>query len=257
MVDCVAAEITRESAVQQGTHAKQAKVWKRWSKYNKCIGNNDLFLIFFSGHQQIKIIRAFVLALSEGQFSGPAYDQLVDNTISSTVSYVCTTFRENGFPNPSLDKDARTGLLLQQHPAEKHKKSITMCVITEIGKKTISELSIVVFQFACLTIFFASQSWEYLKVPAAVQQQTTTILQLQNIRFFRDGKLISHNDAELEFSDCISLTFEKQKKDKKMNTVTQMALGDVKLCLVHAAAAIVWQIRVYPELTADSPILQS
>jgi hypothetical protein len=63
MVDCIAAEITRESAVQQGTHAKQARAWKGWCKYNKCIGNNNLSLEHFSQHQRIKIIGAFALAL--------------------------------------------------------------------------------------------------------------------------------------------------------------------------------------------------
>jgi hypothetical protein len=113
-----------------------------------------------------------------------------------------------------------------------------MCVIAEIVKKTISKLSIAVSQLTCLAIFFACRSCKYLKVSAADQQQTT-ILQLCNIRFFWDGKLISHDDAELEFSDCVSFTFKKQKKDKKMDTVTQMALGNVKLCPICAAAAIV------------------
>jgi hypothetical protein len=128
-----------------------------------------------------------------------------------------------------------------------------MCVIAEIRKKTISELSITVSQLNCLATFFACQSCEYLKVPAA-DQCRTTILQLHIIRFFRDSKLISHNNAELEFSDCILLTFEKQKKDKKMDTVTQMASGDIKLCPVCAAAAIIRRIRDYPGTTVDTPI---
>ncbi len=180
MLDCIAAEITHESAVQGGTHAKQARAWKRWCEYNKRIRNNDLFLEFFFWHQRIKIIGAFALALCKGQFSGPAYDQLVESTVSGTISYLCATFRENGFPNPSLDKDARTGFLLQQlcwgfknaDPAEQHQKAIPMCVIAEIGKKTLSELSIAIFQLACLAIFFACWSCEYLKVPAAQQQRT-------------------------------------------------------------------------------------
>jgi hypothetical protein len=260
MVDCIAAEITRESAVQRGTHAKQALAWKRWCKYNSCIGSKDLFLESFSKHQRIKIVGAFALALWEGWFSGPAYDRLVESTISGTVSYVCATFRENGFPNPSLDDDARTGFLLQRlyrgfknaDPAEKHQKTIPMSVIAEIGRKTISELSIAVSQLTSLAIFFACRSCEYLKVPAADQCQTT-ILRLHNIRFFRNGELINHDDDELEFSDCVSLTFEKQKKDKKMDTVTQIASGDTKLCPVRSAAAIVRRIRGYNGTTADTP----
>jgi hypothetical protein len=54
----------------------------------------------------------------------------------------------------------------------------------------------------------------------------------------RDGKLITHNDAELEYFDAVSLTFEKQKKDEKIDTITQMASGEVKLCPVRAAATV-------------------
>jgi hypothetical protein len=42
--------------------------------------------------------------------------------------------------------------------------------------------------------------------------------------------------------DAVLLTFKKQKKYEKMDTITQTALGDVKLCPVRAAAAIVKQI---------------
>ncbi len=249
MADCIVVEITRESAVQRKTHKKQARAWKHWGEYNKFIGNKDLFLESFSWHQQIKLIRAIALALHEGWFSGPAHDKLVESTVSGTIQYVCTTFRENSFPNPSFNEDAISGFILQQlywafrkaDPAEKHQKEVPMCVIAKIGKKTLSELSIAVFQLACLAIFFACQSCKYCKVPPAKQGQTT-ILCLQNIRFFRDGKLIDHNNPELEYLDAVSLTFEKQKKDEKMDTITQMALGDVKLCPVRAAAAIVKQI---------------
>jgi hypothetical protein len=113
MADCIAVEITRESAFQRKTHEKQARAWKRWGEYNKFIGNVDLFLESFSWHQWIKLIRAFALALCEGQFSGPAHDKLVESTASGTIKYVCTTFRENGFPNHSFNKDARSGFILQ------------------------------------------------------------------------------------------------------------------------------------------------
>ena len=97
-----------------------------------------------------------------------------------------------------------------------------MYAINELKKKQISELCIAMFQLTRLTIFFACRSCEYLKVPAVEQQQRTTILQLRNIRFFRDGTIVNHNNAELEYSDCVLLTFKKQKKDKKMDTITHM-----------------------------------
>ncbi len=39
-----------------------------------------------------------------------------------------------------------------------------------------------------------------------------------------------------------------------MDTITQMALGDIMLCLVRAAAAIIRRIRDYPGTTVDTPI---
>jgi hypothetical protein len=143
MADCIAAEITRESAVQRKTHDKLARAWECWGEYNKFIRNKDLFLKSFAWHQQIKLIGVFALALREGRFSGPAHDKLVESTISGTIQYVCATFIENGFPNPSFDKDARSGFILlglycafhKADPAEKHQKAIPMCVIAKIGKK--------------------------------------------------------------------------------------------------------------------------
>jgi hypothetical protein len=93
------------------------------------------------------------------------------------------TFRENSFPNPLLDDNARTGFLLQRlyrgfknaDPAERHQQAVPMSVIAKIGRKEISELSITVSQLTRLAIFFACRSCEYLKVPAAKQQRTTIL----------------------------------------------------------------------------------
>jgi hypothetical protein len=45
-----------------------------------------------------------------------------------------------------------------------------------------------------------------------------------------------------------------QKKDKKNDTTTQMASGDITLCPVHAAADIVRRIQSYPGANNDTPI---
>jgi hypothetical protein len=86
-------------------------------------------------------------------------------------------------------------------------------------------------QLTTLAIFFAMRSCKYLKVTQA-EKQRTKILRLRNLRFFKNGKLVEHDDPHLEFSDCISITFKMQKKDKKNDTITQMASGDVNMCPV-------------------------
>jgi hypothetical protein len=97
------------------------------------------------------------------------------------------------------------------------------------------------------------QSCKYLKVTQAEKRQTD-ILRLCKLSFFRDRKLIKHNDHHLEFSDCISITFEMLKKDEKNDTVTQMSSGDVNMCPVRMGATIVHRIRSYKGANNDTPI---
>jgi hypothetical protein len=52
---------------------------------------------------------------------------------------------------------------------------------------------------------------EYLKVPRAEQGRTKLLL-LRNIRFVRNGKNVSHDDPELELSDCIAITEEGREE---------------------------------------------
>jgi hypothetical protein len=66
------------------------------------------------------------------------------------------------------------------------------------------------------------RSCEYVEVSQQGKRHTN-ILKLQNLCFFKNRKLIKHNNPNLEFADWISVTFERQKKDKKNNTVTHMA----------------------------------
>jgi hypothetical protein len=58
----------------------------------------------------------------------------------------------------------------------------------------------------------------------------------------------------LEYADCLNVNFEMQKKDEKNDTTTQMASGDISLCPVRAAAAIVRRIRSYPGAKDNTPV---
>ena len=57
-----------------------------------------------------------------------------------------------------------------------------------------------------------------------------------------------------QISECICITFGMQKREEKDDTATQMASGDITLCPVRAAAAIVRRIRSYPGANNDTPI---
>jgi hypothetical protein len=116
-------------------------------------------------------------------------------------------------------------------PAEEHQNAIPLSVISELGKKTILDLSTAVFELTGLRISFACRSCEYLKVSAA-EQRRTKILSLQNIQCFKEGRLLAHDHDELDLRNG-------KKKDEKMDTITQMASGNVTLFQVCLAASIV------------------
>ncbi len=97
------------------------------------------------------------------------------------------------------------------------------------------------------------RSCKYVKVTQQ-EKRRTEILRLRNLRFFNNGRLVPHDDPNLEYSNCLNITFKMQKKDEKNNTTTQMASGDITLFPVRAAAAIVRSIRLYPGANNDTPI---
>jgi len=115
VADCVAAQIARERAVERGTHEKQDRVWRRWKEYTRSIGiKEDLFLENFSRDHRHIIIGAFAMAVRESSFSRASHERLAAGTVKDTVQHVCATFRENGYPNPSIDDNGLPAFILQR-----------------------------------------------------------------------------------------------------------------------------------------------
>jgi hypothetical protein len=126
-------------------------------------------------------------------------------------------------------------------------------VLIEVAKNRLTETRRAYGQLGLAAFFFACRSCEYLKVPQA-EKRRTDILRIRNIRFFKDGKELKHNDPNLEYADCVSITFEWQKKDERMDSVTQLTTGDILLCPVRLWAAIVKRILRYPGANEDTPV---
>ncbi len=189
MADLVAAEIACEGAVTGSTHKNQAWLWQQFSKYLDSIGlGHDFFLESFTRSQRNKIIGAFAMALRQGQYSGKAYATLALGTIQNTISDISLTFRENGRPNPTKDKDLQLSFILQRQfwafknadPKEKQQKAIPACIITEIAKRKLMELQCATLQLTILAFFFAMHSCEYVKVTQQ-EKHRMEILWLQNL----------------------------------------------------------------------------
>ena len=201
------------------------------------------------------------MAMRGGRFSGPAYDTLAEGTIRGAVSFVASSFRESYRPNPTKDEDGELGRLLSRQfrayrnedPNPVQQKAVPVCVFRELLKNKITETKRAIGQLGGGAFFFAKRSCEYLKVPQS-EKRRTDVLRMRNIRFFRSGRLMDHLDPQLEYADCVSKTFEWQKKDERMDTVTQMASGDRFLCPVRLDAALVRRIRSYPGSSDDTPL---
>jgi len=72
---------------------------------------------------------------------------------------------------------------------------------------------------------------------------------LRNISFFKKGRRLIPSDA-----DCVSITFELQKKDAKFDMVSQHRSNDPLLCPVKIWAKIVKRIYSYPTSSPDTPV---
>jgi hypothetical protein len=77
---------------------------------------------------------------------------------------------------------------------------------------------------------------------------------MRNIRFFKDSAILPLSHPDLEFLDCVSLTFERQKRHDKNDTVTQEATSISVLCPVCFAAGLVRRIGSYPGTSSDTNI---
>ncbi len=97
------------------------------------------------------------------------------------------------------------------------------------------------------------RSCEYSKVPKEEQRQTK-LLCLRNITFIKGGDTLSHTSPGLNLADCVSITFECQKNERKEDTVTQWRTSDTSLCPVKLWASVVTRILSYEGTNKDSPV---
>ena len=63
-------------------------------------------------HRHI-ITGTFAMAVRDVRFSRASHERLAAGTVKDTMQYVCATFRENGYPNPSIDNDGLPAFILQ------------------------------------------------------------------------------------------------------------------------------------------------
>jgi hypothetical protein len=101
--------------------------------------------------------------------------------------------------------------------------------------------------------FFAMRSCEYSSV---AERGKTKLLTVGNIRFYtRDRTEISHLDPTLQLiAEYVTVTFEDQKNNHKMETRTQQRTGDPVLCPVLAWSNVVTRILASPNTSPATTV---
>ena len=262
MADLFAAASARETAVGRKTHENEARAWDRYTRWCELVGiGDDPFLDGFSRQHRIEIMGAFAVAIREGRFSRRNDDPLAQKSVANTLNFVAATFREHGREDPKKDVDNNVARLLRRQlrsykkddPKKVEQKALPLCVIRLILSDRSSELQRAMGDLVAAAHFWAMRSCEYLKVPKQDQRQTK-LLCLRNIAFIRDGKHIDHSSPNLHRADCVSVTFEQQKNERKWDTVTQWKTADPVLCPVKIWASIVRRILSYDGTNQNSPV---
>ena len=262
LVDTLAAAATGEEAVTGKTQEDQDRVLCGWERYCDSIGigEGDYYLKDFSRGEWIRLMRACVVALRQGRFSGAAHCTLAESTVRGTISFLEQAFRDNDCPNPTKDEDGNLGRLVSRlftafkkgDPNLKQQKALPIGVLREVAKLQVTETQRAITQFVIST-FFSMRSCEYLLVPQC-EKRRTDILKMKNIRFLMKRLLLLHDSPNLEFADCVSVTFKFQKKDEQNDTLTQIYSEDDLLCPVRSWAAVVRRIRRYPGSNDNTPV---
>jgi hypothetical protein len=98
---------------------------------------------------------------------------------------------------------------------------------------------------------FATRSCEYVQVSGPRKMK---LLAIKNINFYRGNRRLNHTDPLLHMSECVSITFELQKKETKNGTITQHRSTDTLLCPVKIWARIIRRLISYPSSTPDTPV---
>jgi hypothetical protein len=179
-------------------------------------------------------------------------------TLSKHPNFVFNQLRQGGTAfklaaqaDPRLDTNGKLTFILQRQlwgyrapdPREKPQVAITGTVLRQFHKLAVSPFDKALCQLFIGAFFFAVRSCEYIKVQGPRKNK---LLTLKNIRFFNGNRLVKYSDPKLHHAECVSITFELQKRDTKNDIITQQKSGDAVLCPVKTWAGIVRRISSYP-----------
>ena len=163
-------------------------------------------------------------------------------------------------PDPRLDREHKLAFVLQRQfrsyknndKPEVPQAAMTGSILREFYKLSSSSSSDrALCELFIGAFFFAMRSCEYVKVSG---YRKTKVLQVKSIRFFKGKKALKHSDPLLHMADCVSITFEFQKRDTKNDIITQHRSGNPILCPVRVWASIIHCLLSYASTTQETTV---
>jgi hypothetical protein len=217
MADCIAAQAARETAVTGKTHKDQARSWK------SCQIGSRL---------NLKCHLTCMSDLLQTWPTQPIPGRQRQAWIPFTIG---TKSIQEGGPKREAPEGNCYVSNISPSQATDLQTPPSHCPVDRIG------------HVLCILILRLSES------PPGQTTSDGTTLHAEH-SFFKEGKIIPHTHPDLEFADCISITFKCQKREEKLKTVTQESLGDSVLCPVRFAAGLVQRIWSYKKMDSSTQV---
>ena len=212
------------------TYEKQIAHFKKWEQHIEQTGLQDVWLRSLSTADKNFIIAGFAQEIRENNYSKTKVKKkLMADTVAATISSVSSTFRENGFCNPTLDEDNQRSIFLKRQlrgfkredPLPQGQQCLPLSFFKSLYEDKSSTLNIALGQLISGALFFACRCCEYSRVSNDEKRKTKT-LTLENLKFFKN--FIEIQDInKIHQGDFIQITFISQKNRNKtsINNSTQ------------------------------------
>jgi hypothetical protein len=262
----VAAQLTSVQAVTECTSQKQTRYWGYYVNYLQQIElDGDPFLDEFDRFDRQRVLGAFAAAVRRNGVQTYANASKasppVSGTIRATLDAVSQAYKQHKRPSPIHDEDTgQLAFILQRQlkgytnadGSVRHQKAITPHLLREMTKLALSASDKAASELSRGAFFFAMRSCEYLKVTGT--ERRTKLLELQNLRFYRNRQEMPHDHPELHLADCVNITFYFQKNEERDTSITQHRTNDSLLCPVRDWSNIVRRILSYSGTGPSTPV---
>ena len=181
------------------------------------------------------------------------------DTVAATISSVSSTFRENGFSNPTLDEDNERSIFLQRQlrgfkrddPLPQGQQCLPLSFFKSIYDDKSSLINIALGELISGALLFACRSCEYSKVNNN-EKRKTKILTLENLKFFKNFREIT-NINNIHKAEFIQLTFISQKTEIKHQSIIQHK-SSFDFCPVKSWASLKKRILSYKNTSVTSQV---